>query len=188
MASPPLSRPDRATTPHSRRPTLQALRLSYLFYAAQRSGKLPASNPIPWRGDSHVNDCVPGGYYDAGDHLKLHFPLATSLALLAWGVDEFRDAYAAAGQLSTALDAIRWGTDYLMAAHIAPNEFIGQVRGETSAAPAARRPSCLFVGRSGCLLAAGRLRSLPLAASALLEHTLTLPCCGAICAGGRPRS
>ena len=42
----------------------EALRLSILFYAAQRSGPLPEDNPIPWRGDSAVSDCVPGGWYD----------------------------------------------------------------------------------------------------------------------------
>jgi hypothetical protein len=41
-----------------------ALSKSILFYAAQRSGKLPANNPIPWRGDSALKDCVVGGWYD----------------------------------------------------------------------------------------------------------------------------
>ena len=49
----------------------KVLALSHLFYAAQRSGRLPPDNPIPWRGDSHLNDTVVGGYHDAGDHLKL---------------------------------------------------------------------------------------------------------------------
>jgi len=30
----------------------KALELSTLFYEAQRSGKLPANNRVPWRGDS----------------------------------------------------------------------------------------------------------------------------------------
>ena len=37
------------------------LGLSWLYYYAQRSGKLSnVYNPIPWRGDSHVNDSVVG--------------------------------------------------------------------------------------------------------------------------------
>lgn len=40
----------------------------------------------------------PGGFHDAGDHLKLNFPLATSLSFLAWGVLEFPAAYAATAQ------------------------------------------------------------------------------------------
>ena len=48
----------------------EVLRLSLFFYEAQRSGKLPADNRIPWRGDSAVNDGsdvgldLSGGYYD----------------------------------------------------------------------------------------------------------------------------
>ena len=48
----------------------KALGLSILFFDAQRSGRLPANNPIPWRGDSAVNDHgdgnhdLSGGWYD----------------------------------------------------------------------------------------------------------------------------
>ena len=39
------------------------------------------------------------GFYDAGDHLKLNFPLATSLTFLAWGALEFREAYTATSMI-----------------------------------------------------------------------------------------
>lgn len=48
----------------------KVLELSLLFYEAQRSGRLPADNRIPWRGDSALNDRgingedLTGGYYD----------------------------------------------------------------------------------------------------------------------------
>lgn len=44
--------------------------MSILFYEAQRSGKLPANNRIPWRGDSALSDGsdvgvdLTGGWYD----------------------------------------------------------------------------------------------------------------------------
>lgn len=44
--------------------------LSLLFYEAQRSGKLPSNNRIPWRGDSALKDGsdvskdLTGGWYD----------------------------------------------------------------------------------------------------------------------------
>ena len=50
----------------------QILGLSLLFYEAQRSGVLPSTNRIAWRGDSAVTDVAPdgadvsGGWYDAG--------------------------------------------------------------------------------------------------------------------------
>lgn len=46
--------------------------MSWLFYEAQRSGKLPGTNRISWRGDSALGDKAPdgsdvsGGWYDAG--------------------------------------------------------------------------------------------------------------------------
>lgn len=45
---------------------------SILFYEAQRSGKLPDDNRIPWRGDSSLLDAgdngedLTGGWYDGG--------------------------------------------------------------------------------------------------------------------------
>lgn len=48
----------------------QALKLSTLFYDAQRSGELSAYNRVPWRGDSGLDDGsdvgidLTGGWYD----------------------------------------------------------------------------------------------------------------------------
>lgn len=115
----------------------QALQKSFLFYEAQRSGKLPDDNRIAWRGDSALNDGadvgidLTGGYYDAGDHVKFGFPMAASTTMLTWGVLEYRDAYAKSGQLDEALDAIKWATDYFLKAHISDGQttqaFYGQV-------------------------------------------------------------
>ena len=52
----------------------EALRLSLLFYEAQRSGELPSDNRVPWRGDSSLGDVgnngedLTGGYHD-GEYL-----------------------------------------------------------------------------------------------------------------------
>jgi hypothetical protein len=115
----------------------EALQKSFLFYEAQRSGVLPEDNRIEWRGDSAIDDGdnvgvdLSGGYYEAGDHVKFGLPMAYTMTMLSWGVDEYRDAYASIGQLDEALEAIRWGTDYLLDAHITQNgetvEFWGQV-------------------------------------------------------------
>ncbi|BFZ22607.1 hypothetical protein BsWGS_25646 [Bradybaena similaris] len=95
---------------------VDALAKSILFYNAQRSGKLPANNPIPWRGDSALNDCVPGGWYDAGDHVKFGLPLASSTTLLLWSLYSFRDGYVKATSLETMYDMIRWPLDYFLKA------------------------------------------------------------------------
>ncbi|MEC4883317.1 MAG: glycoside hydrolase family 9 protein, partial [Scytonema sp. PMC 1070.18] len=125
----------------------EALQKSFLFYEAQRSGDLRANNRIAWRGDSALNDGydanndgdvkdpgdvnLTGGYYDAGDHVKFGFPMASTMTMLGWGVVEYRDAYKNSGQLDEALDAIKWGTDYILKAHVTDEkgtkEFWGQV-------------------------------------------------------------
>jgi endoglucanase len=105
-----------------------ALGKSILFYDAQRSGKLPANNPIHWRGDSALNDCVPGGWYDAGDHVKFGLPLSSTLTVLGWSLNKFKDGYVRAGQLDNAYDSVKWGYDYLLKAwNPSKNELVAQV-------------------------------------------------------------
>eukprot|EP00884_Botryococcus_braunii_P009674 jgi/Botrbrau1/18708/Bobra.0386s0034.1 len=111
----------------------EVLALVWKFYEAQRSGKLPSSNRIDWRGDSALNDKTPsgkdltGGLYDAGDHLKLHFPLAFAAGILAQSVIENQAGYSSAGQNAAAMDTLRWIADYFMKAHYEDQKFTGQV-------------------------------------------------------------
>ena len=101
----------------------EALQKSFLFYEAQRAGDLSSDNRIEWRGDSTLADGsdvgvdLSGGYFDAGDTLKLVFPMSSALTMLSWGAIEYRDAYVASGQLDEVLDAVKWGTDFLLNAH-----------------------------------------------------------------------
>ena len=71
---------------------------SLLFFEAQRSGPLPDDKRVPWRADSAMGDEVLGGYYDAGDLVKFGFPMANTIAILAWGGFNFQGGYEAAGQ------------------------------------------------------------------------------------------
>ena len=119
--------------PHSTSDYDDALTKSILFYEAQRSGKLPANNRIPWREDSALNDQgqmgedLTGGWYDAGDHVKFNFPQAASVTVLAWGILSFWDGYVQAGELDNVLDSIKWPLEYLLKCHVAPNKFYAQV-------------------------------------------------------------
>jgi endoglucanase len=111
----------------------EALQKSLFFYEAQRSGDLPSSNRVNWRGDSGLQDGsdvsrdLTGGWYDAGDHVKFGLPMAASATMLAWGLVEYRANYVQVGQLDEALDNLRWATDYFIKAHTAPNELYGQI-------------------------------------------------------------
>nr|CAB3448663.1 unnamed protein product [Digitaria exilis] len=105
-----------------------ALDKSLLFFEAQRSGKLPPSQRVTWRGDSALTDGSPeradlvGGYYDAGDNVKFGLPMAFTVTMLSWGVHDFGDAMATVGELDAARDAVRWGADYLLKAAMAVPE------------------------------------------------------------------
>ncbi|MFF5175830.1 glycoside hydrolase family 9 protein [Micromonospora sp. NPDC000089] len=111
----------------------EALQKSLFFYEAQQSGKKPAWNRVSWRGDSALTDGadvgldLTGGWYDAGDHVKFGFPMAFSTTMLAWGAVEYRDGYAASGQLTPLLNNLRFVNDYFVKAHPAPNVLYGQV-------------------------------------------------------------
>merc|ERR550532_1101878 len=98
----------------------EVLRLSLLFYEAQRSGPLPANNRIPWRGDSSLGDVgnngenLTGGYHDAGDYVKFGYPMAGAMTILAYGGISYASAYEASGQMEYLKDAVKWGTDYMI--------------------------------------------------------------------------
>ncbi|KAH7670842.1 Glycoside hydrolase family 9 protein [Dioscorea alata] len=101
----------------------KALHKALLFFNAQKSGRLPKSNGISWRGNSGLQDGsglsdvkggLVGGYYDAGDNIKFHFPMAFSMSLLSWSVIEYSHKYKALGEYDHIRDIIKWGTDYLL--------------------------------------------------------------------------
>lgn len=68
----------------------KVLELSLLFYEAQRSGKLPSDNRIPWRSDSALGDRglngedLTGGYYDGNAFIL--FTIYSKNAGCVWGV------------------------------------------------------------------------------------------------------
>ncbi|KAG5554094.1 hypothetical protein RHGRI_011835 [Rhododendron griersonianum] len=106
---------------------------SFLFFEAQRSGRLPFNQRVKWRADSGLRDGFPqgvdlvGGYYDAGDHVKFGLPMAFSVTMLSWGAIDFRQEIVGLKQMGHTLDAIKWGTDYFIKAHPHPNILWGQV-------------------------------------------------------------
>lgn len=112
---------------------VKLLNYSMLFYEAQRSGKLPDNNRIPWRKDSALTDgedngvSLTEGYYDAGNYLKFTVPLAYTLTMLSWGGIEWIDSYRRANLMNDFRDTVKWGTDWIIKAHPEPNVLYVQV-------------------------------------------------------------
>ncbi|MFS7978803.1 putative cellulase [Helianthus anomalus] len=125
-----------------------ALQKALMFFNAQKSGKLPRHNNVSWRGNSCMNDGksdksgavlkdLLGGYYDAGDTIKFHFPKAFAMTMLSWSVIEYRAKYEAAGELNHVKEIIKWGTDYFLKTFNSTADSISQLvaqvgKGDTS--------------------------------------------------------
>ncbi|XP_074354264.1 endoglucanase 8-like [Apium graveolens] len=108
-----------------------ALMKSIMFFEGQRSGRLPPNQRMTWRSDSALEDGfdnhldLVGGYYDAGDNIKFHFPMAFTTTMLAWSVIEF--GLTMHPELPHAIEAIKWSTDYLLKATNTPDVVYVQV-------------------------------------------------------------
>ena len=111
----------------------EVLHKSILFYEAQRSGELPANNRISWRGNSSLGDRgnngedLTGGWYDAGDYVKLNSPQSSSVTLLVWEILSFWEGYEEANEIENVIDSIKWPLDYFLKCHVAPNKFYARV-------------------------------------------------------------
>ncbi|XP_076456621.1 endoglucanase A-like [Babylonia areolata] len=134
-----------------------ALKKSILFYDAQRSGTLPGNNPIHWRGNSAEGDCVNGGWYDAGDHVKFALPFGFATHVLLWGLHKFKDGYQAAGQLDMMYDMIKWATDYMLHAYNPGNhELVAQIGDGNADHAFWGRPEDMRMGRPCYKVGPGR--------------------------------
>ena len=87
------------------------------------AGRLPKNNGVPWRGNSGLQDGselsdvkggLVGGYYDGGNNIKFHYPMAFSMTLLSWSAVEYGPKYEAIGEYDHVRDIIKWGVDYLL--------------------------------------------------------------------------
>lgn len=53
--------------------------------------------------------------------------MAATIAVISWGVIEFKEAYSDVEEYRNVLEMIKWGTDYFIKAHTKPNELWAQV-------------------------------------------------------------
>jgi endoglucanase len=119
----------------------QLARLSYTFYGAQRSGD--GANWLLDPGETcHVNDGqsigrdLAGGWYDAGDYLKVTLSIAYAAYVVGKSLDAFGGAFddrdsprytGAPNGVPDVLDEISYGTDYLVKAHIETDQLVAMI-------------------------------------------------------------
>jgi len=110
------------------------------FYGAQRSGD--GANWLLGGATCHMNDGesigadLTGGWYDAGDHVKVTLSIAYASYVMLKAYDAFPTAFGdandqryqgAPNQVPDVLDEARYATDYLVKAHISETELVGMV-------------------------------------------------------------
>jgi hypothetical protein len=92
----------------------EALQKAIYFYECQISGPKPSWSRVEWRGDSGMKDGVPGGWYDAGDHVKFGLPMAYSASMLGWAMYEYGDAFKNSGQETSLKNNLKFVLDYFV--------------------------------------------------------------------------
>ncbi|KAK9828596.1 hypothetical protein WJX72_000945 [[Myrmecia] bisecta] len=115
----------------------EALHKAYLFFEAQRSGRLTKQR-LAWRSDSCTKctgtfgEDLSGGYYESGgSYLKLGIPSAFTTTMLAWGLKAFKAGHDNVQETATAQEAIKWGADFLIASYPKPNTFVAVIGNDT---------------------------------------------------------
>lgn len=99
-----------------------ALNAAITFFDANRCGPdAGTGNKFAWRGACHKDDKVPGGYHDAGDHVKFGLPQGWSAATLAWAYYEYPTVFAPVK--ADYFRMLKWFTDYFLASHPSPDVF-----------------------------------------------------------------
>ncbi len=104
----------------------EALQMSLYFYECQQAGELPDWNRVEWRADAITIDEIPGGWFDAGDHVKFNLPMAYSASMLAWGLYQYPDGIESCGEMENYVNNLTFVLDYLAACDLG-DEVVYQV-------------------------------------------------------------
>ena len=104
-----------------------------MFFEAQTCGPKPSFSRFDWRGDCHTSDGseagvdLTGGWHDAGDHVKFHYPMMQAVTMLSWSYLDYPESYTNTNNKVHLLNNLRFIGDYLIKLHPSPNELWAQV-------------------------------------------------------------
>ena len=92
----------------------EALALSLYMFDANACGTDVDENPLTWRGNCHTYDQYPGGYHDAGDHIKFNLTMGFAGSSLAMADYLNPGVFEKAGCKDHLIAILRRNADYLM--------------------------------------------------------------------------
>ena len=70
----------------------------YLYDGNMCGGEVEKKSGFSWRGNCHVDDAVPGGFHDCGDHVKFGITAGYSGTTLGWAYYEYKEVFDELGQ------------------------------------------------------------------------------------------
>lgn len=91
------------------------LQYSLYLYDANMCGNVSGKSQIEWRGNCHMDDAVPGGYHDAGDHAMFGLPQGWAASMLGWAYYEYPKSFDSLGLTDHFKTVFHYFTDFFKA-------------------------------------------------------------------------
>ncbi len=105
----------------------QALALSLYLYDANACGNDVDNGPLTWRGNCHTYDEFPGGYHDAGDHIKFNLTMGFAGSSLAMADYLNPGVFEKAGCKDHLIAILKRNADYLMSTTILNGDSVEKI-------------------------------------------------------------
>ncbi len=105
----------------------EALALSLYFFDANACGDDVDAGPLTWRGDCHTYDEYPGGYHDAGDHIKFNLTMGFAGSSLAMAEYLNPGVFEKAGCKDHLVAILKRNADYLMSTTTMNGDSVEQI-------------------------------------------------------------
>ncbi len=105
----------------------EALALSLYMYDANACGNDVDDGPLTWRGDCHTYDEFPGGYHDAGDHIKFNLTMGFAGSSLAMADYLNPGVFEKAGCKDHLISILKRNADYLMSTTILNGDSVEKI-------------------------------------------------------------
>ena len=103
------------------------LQYSLYLYDANMCGDVTKDCAITWRGNCHMDDEVPGGYHDAGDHAVFGLPQGYAASMLGWAYYEYQKSFDSLGLTSHFKTVFHRFTDFFKASTVMNGDSVSKL-------------------------------------------------------------